>query len=76
MEGRFALFRQDKLVVAGDSEPVFLLIVDEDDLPACREKRARVDPGNRRAPRARGMRLSDRVHEYNSLKGAVKPLPL
>ena len=38
-----ALFRQDKLVVAGDPEPVFLLVVHQDDLPAGREKRACVD---------------------------------
>ena len=57
-----ALFRQDKLVVAGDPEPVFLLVVHQDDLPAGREKRARVDAGDGWTPFAVAMGFSYRIH--------------
>ena len=71
-----ALFGQDELVVAGDPEPVFLLVVDQDDLPAGGQERACFDPGNGRALFAGAVRFSGQIHGHNSRKAAVKPLPL
>ena len=63
MEGAVsALFRQDKLVVAGDPEPVFLLVMDQDDLPPGVEKRARLDAGDRWPLFAVAKGLSYRIH--------------
>ena len=76
MRGAFALFRQEKLVVAGDPEPVFLLVVDQDDLPAGGQECARIDPGNGRALFAGAVRFTGQIHSHNSLKGAAKSVPL